>query len=148
MKQRRFITSLFVLFVALAMTSFAWAAEGHVTSPPQGKGLKVYTVKCTTAANGSFAAVNLEYPIKGILWYIQTIPGTTNPTAATSVVLVNNGQSYTHLRTAADETKTLSPTFNGVAKPAPINGQVSLDITGNSVDSAILTVNLFVLVEE
>lgn len=107
-------------------------------------------VSCTAdASNGSFPAA----PISGLLstavqlqgWYVtavQITPGSPAPTAGYGLT-VTNAQSVDQLGgSAASLSATASQAFYAVT-PTPIIGIETVNFTGNSVNSAKTTVNVY-----
>jgi hypothetical protein len=160
-KMKKIFSVLCVLLAAL-FAAQVFAAEGTTWSYKrnqsiEGKTWVEITAAVTTAADGSYTAVQLggtaggqgtAYDVRGMyLFQVKTYYGGTAVTADSNLVLYpDNNTSYDILNGAGadmidDNTnKTFQPWINSSETVVPIYAIPYMDITGNSVDSATHTI--------
>lgn len=143
-----------VFFSLLLPVSLAAVGTCPVTGPTQlgsGQNLPVIvaTIACTAdAANGSYPAAAINgLNIPGWQGYylarVEINPGSPNPTANYSVT-VTDAAGVDQLSGQATQLPAAMPQSFGVtASSIPVNGIHTVNVTGNSVNSAIVNISLY-----
>jgi hypothetical protein len=130
----------------------AWAAGSCTVTAPQqfsSSASWVLTVACTgDSSTGSFPKVNLtalQPLLGGYVSRVETVPGTTAPTANYSMTLLDakggdelNGQGSGTMSATAVQ-------IFAIGTGTPITASETLNLTGNSVASAGVTVYIYVI---
>ena len=117
--------------------------------------LKVWTLSCTANdTDGSFPAIPVSAAIRGEIvgWYVSEVR--TYPSAVTApqdnydITITDDGAfdimggTLADRATAADE-RALPEWDTGLYADAPLYGSVNVNISGNSVNSAITVIKVF-----
>jgi hypothetical protein len=117
----------------------------------KGKIGEKLTIVCTAdAANGSFPATSLT-GLRGWVLKVITKPGGTTPTANYDIAL--NDPDATSLdafggalaNRAASTQEQVAPVLSGATTPVFLNGDYSLALTNNSVNSAVVTIYMYIV---
>jgi len=157
------LISLISILLALTLVPVAMAAESVTLDDAGGRIYDqrgnwvtyVITVTIVTAADGSLTAETINAADAGIIrggplgWCLDEVivdPGTTKPLADSDITITQNGDDLldgngTDL-VHSDNTLSTYPACDGQAKRRPIYADLSLDITGNNVNSATVVVYL------
>jgi hypothetical protein len=129
----------FILTLVMATGALA-ASSATVTRENIGSDMEIVNIAWTAAANGSFASV--VFGVSGCLYYAVTDPGSTTPTddydiTVTSAEGIDLAGSQLLDRDTANTEDVKFTTIRCT------NGDVTLTITNNSVDSATGVIKLF-----
>lgn len=112
---------------------------------------ELITISCTAdSANGSFPATTIS-GLRGWVLKVITKPGGTTPTANYDIAL--NDPNATSLDAfggaladrAASTQEQKAPVLSGATGPVFLNGDYSLAITNNSVNSAQITIYMYIV---
>lgn len=119
--------------------------QAHVKRGPIG----VITLTCTgDASDGSFPETPLTAKISGTIVALETNPGSTAPTANYDIVL-DDGDGIDVLGNAGADRHTSNSEKAAVAfgtyfgSPVGVDDTLTLKITNNSVNSAIVVVKIY-----
>lgn len=115
--------------------------------------MAVVTLYCTASVDdASFPATALNAEIQGkifghFLYAMETNPGTTSPTDNYDITL-EDADGLDILGGAgadrdASATEKVMPKINGIEAPVPIDGPLTLKITNNSVNSAVISIKFY-----
>lgn len=112
---------------------------------------EIITISCTAdASDGSFPATTIS-GLRGFCVKAITKPGGTNPTANYDIALYGSATPTLDAfggalaDRAASTTEQKAPVLTGATSPVFLNGDYSLAITNNSVNSAGITIYLWIL---
>jgi hypothetical protein len=130
----------------------AWAAGSCTVSAPvqfAASASWMVSVACTgDASTGSFPAVNLKalQPLLGgYISRVETVPGTTAPTANYTMTLLDaKGGDELNGQGSGTMSSTATQIF-AVGTGTPITAQETLNLSGNSVASAGVAIYLYVI---
>jgi hypothetical protein len=148
------IITLAILLLCIPVVSFG---AGSCTQAGEtvgtNSGMKTITFTCTAdASNGSFPATNLSTDnttfISGYyLIMAVTKPGSPAPTNLWGATVTSANGTDVMGGNMASQSSSLNkqqvPQIGTVYGPRPINSALTLNITGNSVNSAVITVLLY-----
>lgn len=141
---------LFVIFVAVAIiltSNHCLAAMTCTPNPPESNGSGMWSQLISWTASsvdGNFTQCDLIYPVNGILAWVETDPGSTQPTASYDITLTDAlGLSITVSDRSATATEFVKPTASGSAQTVPVWGKLLLDISNNSAASATGRIRLY-----
>jgi hypothetical protein len=135
------------LYVAENGTFVEYAASAN--KPAVGYGsLRLLKLAFVTAANGSFAATALSWPIDGMILKLVMVPGGTTPDSSCDFVLLDSASIdvFGGALTGVDGTGTLTKApliQSGVTGPAPAGGALSFDVTSNTTGDAAGTLWIY-----
>lgn len=153
---KKTICTLFLLFMLL-FSAKGWAAEGTVTQTltTLSSNVSVLTFVCT--ANSSSAVFpttrtdgTITAAIKGkYIQEVRTIPGATGPTNGVYDIAINEGTIDLMGGSMANLSSTLTQRWlpliaTSTYGKTPISDTLSLVITSNAVNSAVVTVKVFI----
>lgn len=135
------------LFLALLFATHAQAAEsctGTSSTPSFYSKLTEYTYTIVTAADGSFTEEACDFGnIQGEIRRIVTDPGTTAPTDDWDFVLNDALGADATAGAGADRDEAVSESIVP-SNPFAVNDTLTVDVTGNIVDSAEIVIKLYV----
>lgn len=127
--------------VVLLLPNMAIAAGSCTAATITKQSITVTTYTCTgDSSGGSYPTKVSDVSIRGWVYAVDTIPGTPNPTAAWDATLKNangydvmEGAILNRSASAAERIKT----------GTWVDGPLTLAITGNSVNSAVIVVKVY-----
>jgi hypothetical protein len=165
MKRLLFVLLGFLMVAVLPPVSVCWGATAGAcvetvqditptagTSATYPVNIKQVTLTCTgNSGDGTFPAIDIAETtqmLKG--WYLYKVitdPGATKPTDNWGLTITNSNGLDVLGGVASgnrDETNTESvvPKNNSIAQYPPVLGTWTLNIAGNSVNSALLVIKL------
>ncbi len=126
------------------LKSFGSSREGQTTMH--------YTLTCTASStDGSFPATKLGLPraLRGCrLEAMETNPGSTAPQAVYDITLVDDAGfdllGGAGLNRSATDTERVIPILStGVYGSVPVNGDTTVTIANNNVNSAVVVIDLW-----
>ena len=134
--------------VLLLLPSVAVAAGScAATSTTTRQNVVVITWTCVgDASNGSFPATAANVGVRGWLFAVDTVPGTTQPTDNWDATLTN-ADSYDLMGGALANRDTANAERAVPVKTAWVDGAITLTITGNSVTDADIVVKAYIYKE-
>ena len=121
-------------------------------SAREGTTMMHYILTCTgDASNGSFpaTALGLKRALRGCrLEAMETHPGPTAPTALYDITITDDGGFDMLGGAGADRSATVTERVvpvvaNGIVGTTQVSGVVTLNITNNSVNSAVIVIDLW-----
>ena len=129
--------------VVLLLPNMAIAAGSCTAATVTKQSITVTTYTCTgDSSDGSYPTKASDVSIRGWVYAVDTIPGTPNPTAAWDATLKNaNGYDIMGgviLNRSASAAERVTPTVT-----AWVDGPLTLAITGNSVNSAVIVIKVY-----
>ena len=126
----------------------AFAAGSCVASfVSEASNINKLTFTCTgDSADGSFPAVYYANAVKGWIFWVKTIPGATQPTADYDITLTDQDAVDVAGGALADRSASLNQSAKPTG-PGWINGLLTINITNNSVNSAGITVVIYIYKE-
>jgi hypothetical protein len=138
---------MWVLLMLLVPGLALGAASVCTVDAPQsnGDGMFSQLIQWTgSTVNGSFTQCDLTYPVNGVLYYVETDPGTPAPTDNYDITFTDDmGLLITVPNCDNATTEVVKPTATGTAQTVPVWGRLLLDIANNSVASAKGKIRLF-----
>jgi hypothetical protein len=144
---KRFFQAL-VLFTSILFCVNLYAA-GTVTQTRTNLSgdLRVIEMSVTTASNGSLTATETNWDIDGILFMVETDPGTTSPTDEYDLTLTNEQNHDVMGGGLADRSETSTqwvfPQVSSSNACVPVEGKLTLNLSNNSVNSATFVVRIY-----
>lgn len=136
------------LFVALATGAFA---AGTLTSNPSdwtqlSASIWKKTIAWQDDTNGTTGTIAVQSFLRGsVLWQILTDPGATAPTDNYDVYLKISGADL--LGAAGENRDTTTSEYAYPADKSPIvDGNITFQLSGNSVNNAVGTVTIYLMV--
>lgn len=134
--------------VLLLLPSVAVAAGTcTATSTTTRQNVIVITWTCVgDASNGSFPATASNVGVRGWLFAVDTIPGTTNPTDDWDATLTD-ANSYDLMGGALANRDETNAERAVPTKTAWVDGTLTLTITNNSVNEADIVVKAYIYKE-
>lgn len=148
--KRLFIFVMMAIILCMASISLAWAA-GTITESYSkiSSNITVWTFTCTAdASDGSFPATASSRDIEGYVIMVVTDPGATAPTDDYDITLTDTndvdimGGELANRDTA--NTEQAMPLVGNAYSPRWVHGILTLNISNNSVNSAIIEVKIYV----
>lgn len=129
--------------VVLLLPNMAIAAGSCTSSTVTKQFITITTFTCTgDSGGGTYPAKASDVSIRGWVYAVDTIPGTPNPTASWDATLKDaNGYDVMGgviLNRSASAAERVTPPTT-----AWVDGPLTLAITGNSVNSAIIVVKVY-----
>ena len=145
------LLGLAVLTFFLLTSSGVFAAESVTFTNPSRITRDVYsfTITIVTASNGALTATNTPFNIDGYVFLVLTNPGATAPTADWDLDLLD-ADGIDIFTAALDDRHTSAseqavPHLDGTDHYGPrfVAGVLTIDVTGNSVNSGNMVVTVF-----
>lgn len=140
---------ILISILACLWFGLAYAAESVTQSHEERAGLHELTMLCVTNSTGGLTPTATSIPITGILYMVETDPGTTAPTDDYDLTLTNP-RSLDVMGGALANRDTSNTEWAFPQSPAgsetcvPIfNEPLTLNLSGNSQDSATFTVRIY-----
>ena len=114
-----------------------------------GVGISIITLSCTAdSSDGSYPATNLT-AIYGYIYQVVTDPGSTAPTDDYDITLVDTDGCDIMGGTLANRDTSNSeqamPLVGEAYGPRFINGVLTCNISNNSVNSATITIKIYIV---
>ena len=115
---------------------------GTVTeSRINGSNLRTVTLTCVgDASDGSFPDTDIEGLREWLLYSVETVPGTTKPTALYDIEIQSSRGTDLMAGNLADRNATIKQLAYPNSKPAMVDGTITQVITNSSVVSANLVI--------
>lgn len=137
-----------VLFcVNLYAASVVTQSVGNATGNNLSGDLRLITMSVTTASNGAMTATETSWPIDGILFMVKTIPGATAPDDEYDLTLTDGDSLDVMGGALADRDESNAewafPLVGTSNACVPVSGKLTLNLSGNSVDSATFEVEIY-----
>lgn len=145
---KKFLVLLIIL--SLLFVSNAWAAGTctQVFTQPNRSGLRTWILTCTSATT-TWDAVASDRDIEGLIIVVATNPGTTGPTDDYDITITNADDIDVMGGSLGDRDISVSewtqPKLNGNYGAVPTVGPLTVNITNNSVTSAVVVITVYFL---
>jgi len=110
--------------------------------------MRTMVISWTAEADGSFVAAQTN-AINGVIWWVETDPGATAPTAAYDITLKNAdgldvmGGKLADRSATATEGSQPYDAGGSVYLKIPVRGPLTIAITNNIVNAAVGTITIF-----
>ncbi len=136
----KILKALFVLLLVILIPASAMAVEGCTAALKSWGWLQL---SWTAAAAGTFTSTicSPAYPIDGWVTHVQVDPGGTAPQALYDITLTDSFGEDISDGGLADLSATVTNTIDIGARP--VYGPLTLNISGNNVNSANGVVNIY-----
>lgn len=145
---KRIIVLLTLSLLLISSGVFAaGTCTGADTEVKSSGHVRIRTVSCTADASAATFPATTISDVDGYLMLVVTDPGSTAPTDNYDITLVDSnnmdvmGDNLLNRDTSNSEQASPSET------PRYVNGDLTMNITNNAVNSATLTVTLYIYME-
>lgn len=147
--------TLFVIAVICLIPMFGFAAgtiEFAPASVTQSGFIQIQATCTADAADGSYPVEQIPYKLGGkFLHQIRVFPGATGPTADSDLYIpqhittgydLMNGAGENQIDNGTSDDRNFQPTIDSAPATVGVFGTLFIEITGNSVNSAVVVIVL------